>query len=93
MNELFDGGGLVIAGVILGRFLPARRKNPKLKPPSEPICGCGHHFSFHAPATGICKGTNRRVKYSGGGSNVGQHDFPCGCQVYSGPTPMPEFIP
>lgn len=89
---ILEGGAVALAGVLVGRLLPNRRRTPKPPATPKPICGCGHHFSFHTPTTGVCKGTDRRVKYSAGGSNLGPHDFPCGCQTYAGPTPMPEYF-
>ena len=92
---ILEGGAVALLGVLVGRILPNRRrapKPPKPLPPPMPVCGCGHHFSFHAPATGACKGTDRKRKYSGGGSDLGLHDFPCCCQTYAGPQPLPEFF-
>ena len=88
---ILEGALIALAGVLLGRVLPNRRRGPTRPPTPKPICGCGHHHSFHEPATGICKGVNRQTKYSNGGSNLGTHPFPCTCQQYSGPQPLPEF--
>ena len=74
-------GVAVIIGVLLGRFLPNRRKGPKVKP-VKPVCGCDHHHSYHDPATGECHG---RV-YVGMGAYEN-----CTCKQYSGPVPMPEY--
>ena len=76
---------VALAGVLLGRFLPNRRKGPK--PPPKPVCGCGHHHSYHDRQNGRC-GHVERV-YLGGGI-YGQPDE-CTCRQYSGPEPMPEF--
>jgi hypothetical protein len=77
-----------LIGVLIGRFLPNRRKGPKPAKPVEPICGCKHHHSQHDPQTGKChslmyvEGTNSRVS----------HHEPCTCRQYSGPVPVPEFF-
>ena len=76
---------VALAGVLLGRFLPNRRKGPKVP---EPVCGCGHHHSFHDRQTGRC-GHVKRV-YLGGG-HYGHPDA-CTCKQYSGPQPIPEFF-
>jgi hypothetical protein len=72
-------GVAVIIGVLVGRFLPNRRKAPKAP---EPVCGCEHHYSYHAPATGECHGRC----YDGSGIYSR-----CSCRHYSGPQPLPEF--
>ncbi len=89
---LLEGAVIALVSVLIGRFMPGRRRATKPPRPPEPICGCTHHHSFHEPATGICRGVNRHTKYSNGGSNLGIHSFPCTCQQYSGPTPLPEFF-
>jgi hypothetical protein len=88
---LLTGAGILTAGYAGGRVGRARR-TPKPKPPPKSICGCGHHFSYHTPGAGVCKGTNRRTKYSDAGSDLGFRDFPCTCQTFSGPTPYPEYV-
>jgi hypothetical protein len=75
MIELIDGAAIMAAGVIIGRFLPARRRRPREV--IEPVCGCTHHHSFHDPETGECHGEVR-----------GQ--MRCTCRQYSGPVPLPE---
>lgn len=79
-------GVAVIIGVLLGRFLPNRRKGPKPAKPVQPVCGCEHHHSFHDPKDGHC-GYVEQV-YVGNGR---YKPHPCGCRTYSGPVPMPEF--
>ncbi len=99
--ELLTGGGLVVLGTLLGRFLPARKRASK---PVRPICGCKHHFSMHDSETGQCHGL-----IDGGGTAVRDaKDNPvldaygyvqktyekvqCGCRRYSGPEPLPELF-
>ena len=85
-------GVAVIIGVLLGRFLPNRRKGPKAPKPVRPLCGCAHHHSFHDPQTGQCHGTIQverpRVSYN---VPLQFDDAPCTCRQYSGPLPMPEY--
>jgi len=89
---LLEGAAIALVSVLVGRLLPNRRRTPKPAPPPQPICGCTHHHSFHDPATRACRGVTRQRKYSNGGSDLGIHPFPCTCQQYSGPTPMPELF-
>jgi len=76
-------GVAVIVGVLLGRFLPNRRRGPKPAKAIQPICGCDHHRSFHDPASGECHGRN----YEGAG-----YYSACTCRQYSGPEPLPEYF-
>lgn len=83
---------VALAGVLLGRFLPNRRKEPKPPKPVEAICGCEHHHSFHDPQTGRCSATvpvarPRQDTYV----PVSYDHRPCACRQYSGPVPMPEY--
>lgn len=73
--SLLLGAAVFASGMLAGRFWPARRKGPKPVKERGPICGCGHHASFHVRAVGACHG------------NGGY----CRCQIYTGPTPMPEY--
>ena len=84
-------GVAVIIGVLLGRFLPNRRKGPK--PPPEPVCGCGHHHSYHDPATGECHGQTKGdpIKFDIGGYATAYKQVQCSCKQYSGAVPLPEF--
>jgi hypothetical protein len=72
---LLVGGGLMLAGLVIGfvigRFVPARRRAPK---PAEPICGCGHHVSFHDLPESTCHKRTRLVQ--------------CTCRRYAGPLPI-----
>jgi hypothetical protein len=78
---------VALAGVLIGRFLPNRRKGPKPAKPVEPLCGCEHHHSFHDPQTGRCSG-QVQIGYW----NSEYHYKTCTCRQYSGPQPMPEFF-
>ena len=77
---------VALAGVLLGRFLPNRRKGPKPQKPVEPLCGCDHHHSYHDPKTGECHGRNQIGYWASQ-----YHYEPCTCRQYSGPVPVPEF--
>ena len=81
-------GVAVIIGVLIGRFLPNRRKGPK---PVQPICGCGHHHSYHDRATSGCGWTG--TQYIGEDARGMSQYAPrhCSCKRYSGPEPVPEF--
>jgi len=89
-------GVAVIVGVLLGRFLPNRRKTPKPAKPPRPMCGCGHHHSYHDPATGECHGQVRgkAIEFNDYTSRdpVAWEQVQCSCKVYSGPVPLPEYF-
>lgn len=85
--EMLTGGGLVALGFLIGRFAPARRRSPKTP---KPICGCGHQFAYHDPATGRC---NKRSWLEGVWDEKLRREVdklvPCACRQYTGPTPLP----
>lgn len=85
--EMLAGGGLVLAGMLLGRFLPARRRHPK---PPKPVCGCSHQLAFHDPATGECHGkVEVETRWDRLGDPVAWSQAQCTCRQYDGPTPLP----
>lgn len=51
---------------------------------TKPVCGCGHHRSFHN--TEGCHQVIERYKVGG---VISYSTCPCKC--YSGPEPLPEF--
>lgn len=55
--------------------------------PPLPICGCGHHYSFHHKTHLDCRAT----VYSSLMSRLLNDDETCQCQQYVGPTPLPEY--
>jgi hypothetical protein len=63
---------------LLGIAVGRLRMRKRFKEP-KPICGCRHHYSFHGEG-GPC---NKRW--------VGDEDRECGCQKYSGPTPLEQY--
>ena len=80
-------GVAVIIGILLGRFLPNRRKGPKPPEPVLPVCGCGHHHAHHDPKTGKC---SNLMKVPSTMSRDSYHTA-CTCRQYSGPVPLPEY--
>lgn len=83
MVAMFGGGAWVNS--IIGAILQRRREK------GQPICGCGHHFSFHEPSKGICKQHTRHViGYDGGGDPVYEIGD-CSCQQYVGPMPEVDY--
>jgi hypothetical protein len=81
---MLEGALIFLAGILIGaalRSLPARRKGPQ---EPKPVCGCGHHYSFHDPGKGMMCG---HMHYDHGvGSNM-----MCTCKRYSGPEPLPSL--
>jgi hypothetical protein len=50
---MIEGAVIAVVALLIGRFLPARRRAPKAPKPIEPVCGCGHHHAMH-DADGTC---------------------------------------
>jgi hypothetical protein len=70
----FVVGFLTVLCFVIRR--PVRWREAK---PIVPICGCGHHYSFHN---------------DDGCHHVGPYSENCGCVNYYGPEPVPtDFIP
>lgn len=84
---LIEDAALVVIGILLGRFLPGRRKGRPLQKPLQPVCGCRHHYASHDPETGECNVSvrGRPVSYD----SLGNPDL-CLCRAYDGPVPLPE---
>jgi len=82
---MLEGALILLAGVLVGRFMPGRRRRPKPLPPPKPICGCGHHRSFHSDGKACTKDVER---YN---SIKGTHWVECACGEYTGPEPAPSF--
>jgi len=70
-------------GVRAGAAMERRRKPGK----DEPICGCGHNYSMHDD-----HGCNVRTgwHWGKGGERI---DEMCECKFYTGPEPLPRYIP
>lgn len=87
--ELILGALILVIGVIIGRFAaPRRLMAPRLPPPPKPICGCGHHLSYHDRKTGQCN------NYQPGVENMKTKALvQCKCRQYSGPLPLEQLVP
>jgi hypothetical protein len=83
---MLAGAAILAAGVLAGRFLPARRAS-RPPAPARPVCGCDHDHAYHDPQTSQCHG---RVEIGYWGSQYHYED--CTCRQYSGPLPMPEYF-
>lgn len=88
MIEMLVGAAIFAAGVVAGRFLPARRKSGRGKE-VQPICSCGHAVSFHGE-DGRCNAKTEVTKWDNG-RWIGNEQQPCTCQKYTGPEPLPTF--
>lgn len=75
---MIEGALIALAGVLVGRFLPGRRRGPK---PVRAVCGCGHARSFHDDGTGRC----RHIRGI-------DHNIDCPCRHYDGPLPVESFF-
>lgn len=85
---MIEGALILLAGLVIGRFLPSRRK-PKTP---QAICGCKHHLAKHDPQTRACHATIEQRKYNKAGENIGEEHVPCTCRQYIGPTPVEAFF-
>jgi hypothetical protein len=77
--SLLEGAGILLSGMLAGRFWPARRRGRKPPKPVTPTCGCNHNVSYHDPKTGRC---HKISSYDGS---------QCPCRRYTGPEPLPEY--
>ena len=90
---LIEGALILLAGILVGRFAPARRRRPKPPRPVEAVCGCTHGIHTHDPKTKECKASVKRYRYSTSEEReVFDKYAPCACVCYSGPEPLPEFF-
>lgn len=90
MAEMLLGAALTVAGMLLGRFMPAR-KEPKPPKPQPLACGCTHVLAVHEP-DGDGGGTVCRAGVRGTITNWDEFGVPngweigrCPCQQYTGP--------
>jgi len=86
---LIEGALILLAGILLGRFLPGRRRGPE---PAEAVCGCRHHYAVHDPQAGRCGATAEISLYNTRGERLGWQQVPCPCARYTGPEPLPEYV-
>ena len=86
------GAGVGIVAYASGhaRGRRTRARDPYADDP-QPMCGCGHHFSLHSD-DGTCRGVTREIQEATrrGTTWVNQ---PCGCARYTGPEPLPRYLP
>jgi hypothetical protein len=90
---VIEGALILIAGLLIGRFMPARRrgpKPPKPRPEPKPICGCTHGIHTHDPNTKRCQARVEKYRHDGI-REVMDGYAACACVHHSGPTPYPEF--
>ncbi|MDS1268807.1 hypothetical protein RIF23_00700 [Lipingzhangella sp. LS1_29] len=97
--SLVTGAAIALSGVVLGRLLAGRRRQPArghrsaLTGPSgtpQAICGCGHHLVFHDNETRKCRA---QVIIPGRWTGErGDSHHTCVCQGYRGPMPVDEYF-
>jgi len=88
---MLEGALILLAGLVVGRFLPARRKQRKAKQ-IKPVCGCEHGLHDHDKATGACNARSRTYRYDQATEfEVLDGYVPCTCRQYTGPEPLPEY--
>jgi hypothetical protein len=81
---VIEGALILLAGILIGRFMPGRRRTAKPVPPPKPVCGCGHHLARHDPATNACHAQVSADKF-----DIRRER--CTCRRYVGPEPVPEY--
>jgi hypothetical protein len=88
---MLDGAAIFAAGLLAGRFLPGRHRGPKRV---EPICGCEHDLSHHAPDGGGGGSSCSAIMKTYLGASTGGYRFdPCTCRQYTGPRIMdPGYV-
>lgn len=88
--ELIIGAVILLAGILIGRFLPGPgRSGRSALEEAKPLCGCGHAPSFH-DEKGRCHALNEVARWDRG-KWAGIESVPCSCQKYTGPEPLPAF--
>lgn len=86
---MVEGALILLAGILIGRLWPERRKGPK---PVEAVCGCEHHHSMHNPENGECNVGVLVDMYNEVGGPAGKEYRSCACLRYSGPEPLPMLF-
>lgn len=89
---MIEGALILLAGILIGRLLPGRRKARRPPEAPEAVCGCRHHYSFHDPESGRCHGTDSQATaFDGYGIARAWKQIPCTCRKYAGPEPLPTY--
>jgi hypothetical protein len=98
MIELLDllaGGGLMAVGFLWGGRRQRRTFELQRRGDPEASCGCGHHFALH-DGDGRCRHLEvvKSLAESGHGSSRWDvRELECRCQRYTGPEPLPLYVP
>lgn len=83
---LFGGG---VSNFIRTEINRRHERKRELTYGPRPVCGCGHHYSFHNAKTGLCMHGGRvATKWDECGEPVKWEMKQCGCQRYVGPQPL-----
>lgn len=89
---LIEGALILLGGLLIGRFMPARPRAPKPRPEPQPVCGCTHGYHDHDPASGACHGKTKAYRFSTSfRREVFDKYVGCTCRRYVGPEPLPSF--
>lgn len=89
-------GALIFAtGLLVGIVLRSIRWRRGLSKPPKPVCGCTHHHAMHDPETRSChaKVEGEPARYDSFGEPTAWRQVQCSCRQYTGPEPLPEYIP
>lgn len=79
---MIEGAVIALVSVLVGRFLPGRKKN--VSKPVPPRCGCGHTIGFHENKTGKCSASSY--------NHYTEVTTTCTCRHYDGPIPVESFF-
>lgn len=90
--DTLAGAAAAVGGMLIGAQPRVRRlmgfERRELEDP-KPICGCKHHYSHH-DENGMCHAI---VQGDYLGAIQGYRQTPCTCKRYTGPEPLPRYIP
>lgn len=88
---MVEGAAILLAGILIGRFLPERRRKQRAPDSVRPVCGCQHQYAFHDPESGQCS-AQVEVHQWNRGRWAGMAREQCPCRRYTGPEPLPEYF-
>ena len=77
--------GLVSVGLVVTSRTTAAKRRATLAEPKAICEGCTHHESFHEKDHGLCK-----YQWV---DDYGRRTGECMCQRYTGPEPLPTYLP